>query len=160
MGIACALREAIAAEQSSTHAASVLVPETNPSPLSNQDELREDIEKSIAQCRRLESERVRAKPDWSVWNVLSWIAFRDLALLCEIQDESKLRRVIWYGHPSLKAYAPESLLVSALQRGQLQGIRGGEELKAYYWYGKWKVDRDIRFDRIAYSRSGAMILGL
>jgi hypothetical protein len=145
--IACALRRAMAAEQSSTHTASALVPEANPSPLTNEDELREDIEKSIAQCRRFESERVRAKPDWSLWNVLSWIAFRDLALLCEIQNEGELRRVIWYGHPSLKAYAPESLLISALQRGQLRGIREGEELKAHYWYGKWKADCDTRFDR-------------
>jgi hypothetical protein len=137
----------MAAEQSSTHSAIAPVPETNPSPLTSQDELREDIEKSVAQCRGFESERVQAKCDWSVWNVLSWIAFRDLALLCEIQDEGKLRRVIWYGHPSLKAYAPESLLISALQRGLLPGIRDGEELKAYHWYGKWKVDRDVRFDR-------------
>jgi hypothetical protein len=145
--VACALRQAMAAEQSSTHSASALVPEANPSPLNNQDELREDTEKSATQYRRFESERVRAKPDWSVWNVLSWIAFRDLALLCEIQDEGELRRVVWYGHPSLKAYAPESLLISALQRGQLRGIRDGEELKRHYWHGRWKVDRDIRFDR-------------
>jgi len=145
--VACDLRRAMAMEQSSAPAASAPALETSPSPLANDDKLREDVEKSVAQCRRFESERVRPKPDWSVWNVLSWIAFRDLSLLCELQDEGELRRVIWYGPPSLTAYAPESLLITALQRDQLRGIRDGEELKAYYWYGKWKVDRDIRFDR-------------
>jgi hypothetical protein len=110
-------------------------------------QLRMDIEKSEAQVRRFDSERLRARPDWPVWNVLSWIAFRDLALLCEIKDEGELRRVTWYGHRSLKTSAPEALLISALARGQLRGVRGGEKLKAYYWYGKWKVDRDIWFDR-------------
>jgi hypothetical protein len=107
-----------------------------------------DIEKSVAQCRRFESERVRAKPDWSKWNVLSWIAFRDLALLCEIQNDGELRQVVMYGHSSLKAATPERLLISALARGHLHAIKDGEKLKAHHWFGKSRIDRDdIWFDR-------------
>jgi hypothetical protein len=146
--IACGLRR-VAAEQSSVHDARAPVSETSPLPLSTQDGMREDIEKTIAQCRRFESKRAQATRDWSVWNGISWIAFRDSSLLCEIQNEDELRKVVLNGHPSLKAHDPEFLLVSALKLGQLRGIRDGEELGAYYWYGKTKVDRDIRLDRDA-----------
>jgi hypothetical protein len=112
-----------------------------------QVERREDYEKSLAQC---ESERVlAAAPDWSVWNGLSFVAFRDLALLCEINNENGLDELIRNGHQSLKAHDPERLLLSALVRGQLRAIRSGEELRPSYWYGKTKVDRDIWLDRDA-----------
>jgi hypothetical protein len=110
-------------------------------------ELREDCENSSSQC---ESERVlAAAPDWSVWNGLSFVAFRDLTLLREINDENGLDELDRNGHRSLKAHDPERLLLSALVRDQLRAIRNGEELKPFYWYGKTKVNRDVWLDRDA-----------
>jgi hypothetical protein len=51
--------------------------------------------------------------------VLSWIAFRDVARLCEIEDENSLKRVSWYGvtfyGASLKEAKPELTLLAALR---------------------------------------------
>jgi hypothetical protein len=131
--------------QSSARGASAPVLETTHSPLTNRDDIRKDVEKSFAQFRRFESERVIAKPDWSVWNVLSWIAFRDLALLCEIANEDELMQLC--EHPSLKEAAPEAILLCALARDELQAFRDGEELPDSYWIGKAEVDRDIWFKK-------------
>jgi hypothetical protein len=114
-----------------------------------QAELRKDIERSLDQCRRFESELVYATRDWSVWNALSYIAFRNSFLLCEIQSEDDLTQLVLNGHPLLRAHDPEALLISALQQGRLRGIWNGKELDAYYWSGKSKVNRDIWFDRDA-----------
>src|SRR5262249_5976356 len=43
--------------------------------------------------RRLDCERIWNEPYWSVWNVLSWIAFRDIPWLCEIEDERSITGV-------------------------------------------------------------------
>jgi hypothetical protein len=98
---------------------------------------------------RLDCERISSEPYWSVWNVLSWIAFRDVPRLCEIEDESSLTRVKLYGAkhygPSLKQAEPESLLLGALKNDELRAIRSGAELQAIYWANKIKVDRNTWF---------------
>jgi hypothetical protein len=149
-----ALKKLVAGEGAPRELAQVLMPCTSLLkilPLSDTEHVRA-VKELIAdeqqsERRRLECEQIRAKPDWSVWNVLSWIAFRDLALLCEIEDKDGLRRVVMWGHPFLKEPAPEPVLMTALKRNELPAIRNGEELPAKYWYGKTKVDRNVWFDR-------------
>lgn len=101
-----------------------------------------------AECRRLECERLLTEePYWSIWNVLSLIAFRDVTRLCEIHDENSFNRIKWYHDKDLKEKKPESVLLSALKNDKLKAIRDEEELKAIYWAGKDHVDRDVRFAR-------------
>src|SRR5262249_37747599 len=106
--------------------------------------------------RRLDCERIGSEPYWSVWNVFSWIAFRELARLCEIEDENSLKRVSRYGATSygasLKEAKPELLLLAALRNGELKAIRNGTELASIYWADKRRVDRDVRFRRISVRR--------
>jgi hypothetical protein len=106
--------------------------------------------------RGVDCERIGSEPYWSVWNVFSWIAFRDVARLCEIEDENSLRRVSWYGATSygasLKEARPELELLAALRRDDLKAIRNGAELPDIYWADKHKVDRDVRFRRMSVRR--------
>jgi hypothetical protein len=102
-----------------------------------------------AERRRVDCERIWNEPYWSVWNVLSWIAFRDVARLCEIEDERSFTGVKLYGAkhygPFLKQAAPESLLLAALKNDELKAIRSGAELQAIYWADKHRVDRNTWF---------------
>jgi hypothetical protein len=102
-----------------------------------------------AERRRLDCERIWNEPYWSVWNVLSWIAFRDVPWLCEIEDEGSFAGVKSYGvkhyGPSMKQAAPESLLLAALKNDELRAIRRGAELQAIYWTDKIRVDRNTWF---------------
>jgi hypothetical protein len=102
-----------------------------------------------AERRRLDCERIWNESYWSIWPVLSWIAFRDTARLCEIADEDSLRRARWYGEknygPALKEAASESLLLAALKNDELKAIRSGAELESIYWADKHGVDRDTCF---------------
>jgi hypothetical protein len=104
------------------------------------------LDEQRAERQRFRAKYIWSKPDWSVWNVLSWIAFRDSGLLSEIEDEVTLEQVMLYGHPLLREAAPESLLRNALARGRLQAIRLGEPVPTFYWFGKKKVDRNTWFE--------------
>jgi hypothetical protein len=102
-----------------------------------------------AERRRLDCERIWKEPYWSVWPVLSWIAFRHVARLCEIEDERSFTRMKLYGAkhygPFLKEAKPEPLLLSALKSNELRAIRSGAELQAIYWADKNSVDRNTGF---------------
>jgi hypothetical protein len=102
-----------------------------------------------AERRRVDCERIWNEPYWSVWNVLSWIAFRDVSRLCEIEDERSFTGVKLYGAkhygPFLKHAAPESLLLAALKNDELRAIRSGAELQAINWADKIEVDRNTFF---------------
>jgi hypothetical protein len=102
-----------------------------------------------AERRRLDCERIGKEPYWSVWTVLSWIAFRNVARLCEIEDERSFTGVNWYGAKHygqcLKEVKPEPLLLSALKNDELKAIRNGAELQAIYWADKHRVDRNTGF---------------
>jgi hypothetical protein len=118
------------------------------------DEVANDVlDEQKANQHRLDCERVWNKPDWSVWNVFSWIAFRKPALLLEIKDDKGLSGLARYGKSSWKntkpkEMKPEPLLVAALARGNLKAIKLGRgEVLASYWFGKTKVDRDTWFDQ-------------
>jgi hypothetical protein len=102
--------------------------------------------------RRLDSKRIWSEPFWSVWHAISWIAFRDVERLCDINSEQALIPVGRYASnygPSLKEAKPESLLLAALRNDHLRAIRNSAELPDLYWadVDRYKVDRDVSFRR-------------
>jgi hypothetical protein len=109
----------------------------------------EILNEQSAERRRLDCERIAAEPYWSVWHVFSWIAFRDVARLCEIVDERSLRGLSWYGVKHygsiLKEATPQKLLLSALKIADLKAVRNGAELAAIYWADRHSVDRNTWF---------------
>jgi hypothetical protein len=109
----------------------------------------EVLNEQNAERRRLDCERIAAEPYWSVWHVLSWIAFRDLGRLCEIADEKSLRGLSLYGvkyyGSILKETRPETPLLGALRNGELKAVRNGAELPAMLWVDRYRVDRNTWF---------------
>jgi hypothetical protein len=108
--------------------------------------------------RRTEARRVELQfqsPDWSLGNVLSWIGFRDPALICRLEGGwshgghylTSRQRLIAYSSGSprgrkrgkLLVDGPDHALLAALKTGKLTAIRNGEELSRLYW-----VDKDVR----------------
>jgi hypothetical protein len=102
-----------------------------------------------AEQLRLDCNYIWKETFWSVWHVLSWIAFRDVARLCEIKDENSLMAVSLYSatiyKASLKEAKPEYLLLGALKNDDLKAIKQGAELPDIYWADKYRVDRDVQF---------------
>ncbi len=98
-----------------------------------------------AERRLLDCERIWKEPYWSIWTVLSWIAFRDTARLCEITDEDSLRRARWYGEknygPALKEAAPESLLLAALKNDELKANSGMPVMAWLHQRTVWQLCR-------------------
>jgi len=113
-----------------------------------------DIDENASKMR---AEREFNSPDWSLGNVLSWIAFRDPALVCQFE---RRRDVFWYKlynkpprtrmdkRPMLDPRADWTLLDS-LKDSRLTAIRNGAELPSSYWFGKFTshLADDLRFRR-------------
>ena len=98
------------------------------------------------------ADRIFNKLDWSAGEVLSWIAWRDPTLICEIPDYRNLQFFIWYpdqyldGDSAVEArdLNPHDALLLALKMGQLSAIKDGTKLPRDYWCGKdvkdlWQV---------------------
>jgi hypothetical protein len=91
-------------------------------------------------------ERTFNRPDWSQWEVFSWIAWRDRTQICAIQDDSTLRAYRRHGLDRESTDEPvddksDFTLVDALKKGRLSAIRDGAELPREYWFGK--APRDL-----------------
>jgi hypothetical protein len=92
--------------------------------------------------RRLDRERIWNQSYWSFWTTLSWIAFREMARLCE--DRRGFSRLMRYESASQKVAYPERGLLAALKGDELKAIRNSKELPALYWADKdHEVDRDV-----------------
>jgi len=114
------------------------------------------------EVNRAWAEREYQSPDWSLGNVMSWIAFRDPALICRFESrwsegrkiESR-QRLFLYGCRSsgkkrqMLVNRPDQVLLAALQRGELRAIRNGAEIPSRHWFGKDVRDLidDLRFRR-------------
>jgi hypothetical protein len=109
----------------------------------------EEVEKhaiAVQQWWREFVERAFNKPDWSKWEVFSWIAWRDPTLICAIEDDSTLRAYRRHGLDRESSDEPvdddsDFTLVDALKKGRLPAIREGAELPREYWFGK--APRDL-----------------
>lgn len=60
------------------------------------DEVEEHAIARQQKTRREFAERAFNKPDWSAYEVISWPAWRDPTLICEIPDHRNLQYFIWY----------------------------------------------------------------
>jgi hypothetical protein len=129
------------------------------------DALRPDEEVSGKEARRVRVELAFQSPDWSLGNVLSWIAFRDPAMNCRFETrwlngrkhESR-QRLFLYGSRStgrkqrlMLVAKPDQALLAALQVGKLVAIRSGEKVRRRHWFGKdtRHLSDDLRFERAA-----------
>jgi hypothetical protein len=109
----------------------------------------DEVEKhaiAVQQWWREFVERAFNKPDWSQWEVFSWIAWRDPTQICAIQDDSTLRAYRRHGLDRESSDEPvdddsDFTLVDALKKGRLAAIRDGAELPREYWFGK--APRDL-----------------
>ena len=129
-------------------------------PNDNHDEVGlSPIAEQMRAWRKLCAEREFQSPDWSLGNTLSWLAFHDPALICQLKRRLS---VLWYGiykHPKRGAsFAVRPMLVpradqtllDALMDGQLTAIRNGIEIPSSYWFGKHvkHLSDDLRFRRM------------
>jgi hypothetical protein len=109
------------------------------------DIAREDAAKPDAPVDRAEVLRIRVtvefnSPDWSLGNVLSWIEFRDPAMIARFESR---RQLLAYGIRSIGKTRremltdrPDQALLAALQVGRVSAIRGGNTLLSARWFGK------------------------
>ena len=74
------------------------------------------------------------EPFWTVWHVLSWIAFRDRDRLCRIEGRSDLNQVAWYQQEGLKEQNPHEALHAALRNGSVNALGpDGIEIPSARW---------------------------
>jgi hypothetical protein len=85
------------------------------------------LDKWITDRDRLESHRIFNEREWSYWHVLSWIAYRDPALLLKIKSDTHLRNLAFYdkspplfGEPTPKERKPKAELAKV--RGEWVAI--------------------------------------
>jgi hypothetical protein len=129
-----------------------------------EDDAKPDEEVSHAVARRDWAAKKYQSPDWSLGNVLSWIAFRDPELICRFESvRSAAGKVIpsrhkgcFFGMPtkgtsrrSMIVGMPDHVLLAALQNDDLRAIRDGVEIPSLFWFGKDVRDLtdDLRFRR-------------
>ena len=94
--------------------------------------------------------------DWSLGNVLSWIAFRDPLLICKFESRRNLAAKRLYdfprsgplGRPMVVPLA-DRILLDALKEGPMTAIRAGAEIPSAFWFGKQTLDlkMDLRLRR-------------
>ena len=93
--------------------------------------------KADAESRKLKREvcaREFAKPGWTAWGVISWIAYRDSARFTTIADKHNLNALMLYGGNSVIDTCPAHTLESALQSGTLIAVRNGTDVPREFWF--------------------------
>ena len=88
--------------------------------------------------KRQRAEREFAKPDWSFWRVVSWIAYRDPIEICRLESR---RAVMWPRlHDLVRAGmqdpVPEQTVLTAVNSGVLVAIVDGRLTTKTDWFGK------------------------
>jgi hypothetical protein len=101
------------------------------------------------ELRRARAEREFQSPDWSLGNILSWIAFDDPALICQFKDRFSPPFQRIPSNQPMRVDKPVQELFAALQAGRLKVIRNGAPLPSLYWFGKniKNLTGDLRFRR-------------
>jgi hypothetical protein len=109
------------------------------------DIAREDAARPDVPVDRAEVLRIRAtvefnSPDWSLGNVLSWIEFRDPAMIARFESRQQLLaygiRSIGKTRREMLTNRPDQALLTALQVGKVSAIRDGTTLLSDRWFGK------------------------
>jgi hypothetical protein len=108
------------------------------------DEVEKDAIASQQKGGREFAERAFNKPDWSAYEAISWLAWRDPTLICEIPDHRNLEYFIWYPDQffdgdsivEIRDPNPHDTLLLALKAGRLSAIKDGTQLSRDYWCGK------------------------
>jgi hypothetical protein len=104
-----------------------------------------ELIRATAAEQRAKAVEARAKaeyesPDWSLSNVLSWIAFRDPALIYRLDGlrdlKGQRRRYKGSDPPPFIEEKADAVLLAALQTDRLRAIKNGAEVESIYWYGK------------------------
>jgi hypothetical protein len=119
------------------------------------DTINEDCERRSRELKRRHAERTFGQHYWDVGAVLSWIAYRDGAMICQFEDYQHWQRVKRYGHEAAwKVVDPGTEMVRALEDGRLRAIqKKGSELPAVlpaeFWARKtvkdlFMIDPDFR----------------
>ncbi len=107
-------------------------------------------QKQSALARRAASKRFFHEQFWETRWVVSWIAFQDSSLLCEIGSPSDIKARKRY--PTLgrrmRVVDPDKRLLQALQGGTIRALRDGSELASGAWQkGLNWTDPGIAFRR-------------
>jgi hypothetical protein len=88
------------------------------------DTINEDCERRSRELKRRHAERTFGQHYWDVGAVLSWIAYRDGAMICQFEDYQHWQRVKRYGHEAAwKVVDPGTEMIGALQDGRLRAIQ-------------------------------------
>jgi hypothetical protein len=94
--------------------------------------------------------------DWSLGNVLSWIAFRDPLLICKFENRRNLVVQRSYHFPrsgplrrSMVVPLADRILLDSLKEGRVSAIRDGAEIPSTFWFGQQVSDLKggLRFRR-------------
>jgi hypothetical protein len=84
------------------------------------------------------------KPIWTVWNVLSWIVFRQAERICAVVHENEFNAESRHDN---RWQSAKGELISELQIGRLVGVKGQHPLPPTHWYGVKRIDADTLFTR-------------
>ena len=63
------------------------------------------------------------EPFWTVWHVLSWIAFRDKDRLCRLEGHGDLRQITLYEQHAMMEQDPHGILRAALRQELYESAR-------------------------------------
>lgn len=102
-----------------------------PAPLSSADSERNNSENCVKRAAR-----EYAEPYWSGWRVISWLAYKEQARICAIEDSNTLRSLGFYETiPDERVdKSPANSLRILLQNGNIEAIAlDGRTLKANEW---------------------------
>ena len=114
-------------------------------------------QKQSALARRAASKRFFHEQFWETRWVVSWIAFQDSSLLCEIGSPSDIKARKRY--PTLgrrmRVVDPDKRLLQALQGGTIRALRDGSELAVHGRRGSIGQTPELLFGAKTYCAVGA-----
>ena len=112
------------------------------------DEAKRQLERSAPELARA-AEKKRAKSgkrfvaaNWSIWEALAWIAYRDPERLIEISSRSDWIAARQFPrHSPMKEGDPAALLIDALERGEIIATKDGKPIPPAAWAFKkpWEI---------------------
>jgi hypothetical protein len=120
-------------------------------PATSQVEHDDEHDEASQTAAKTRTERGYQSQDWSLGNILSWIAFLDPASICQFKNRQRPSFYsLWSRNPKRRPMLvprPDQILLDALQDGKLTAIRNGTEILSSYWFDKdtRHLSDDLRF---------------